>query len=52
MRIRDVVGRNPGSRRVELRFAGGPHPVRVVLPADFRIAFTDAVKAELAPWLR
>ena len=50
--IRDVVGRNPGTRRVELRFAGGPQPVRVVLPADFRIAFTDAVKAELAPWLR
>jgi DNA polymerase-3 subunit alpha len=52
LRIRDVLGRNPGTRRVELRFDGGPQLLRLALPADLRIKLTDAARAELAPWLR
>ncbi len=48
MRIRDVLGRNPGTRRVELRFPDG----RLVLPSEFRIALSDSAKEELAPWIR
>jgi DNA polymerase-3 subunit alpha len=47
LRIRDVLGRNPGTRRVELRFPDG----RLLLPAEFRIALNDSVREELAQWL-
>lgn len=50
--IRDIVARNPGTRRIELRFIGGEKPLRIV-PADaFRLNLTDAAKAELALWLK
>ena len=48
LRIRDVLGRNPGTRSVELRFA----EARLVLPAEYRITLTDAAREELAPWIR
>ncbi len=48
LRIRDVLGRNPGTRRVELRFPDG----RLILPSEFRIALNESAKEELAPWLR
>ncbi len=47
LRIRDVLGRNPGTRRVELRFPDG----RLVLPAEFRIALNASAKEDLAQWL-
>ncbi|MEO6786839.1 MAG: DNA polymerase III subunit alpha [Chthoniobacteraceae bacterium] len=48
LRIRDVLGRNPGTRRVELSFPDG----RLILPAEFRIALNDSAREELAQWLR
>ena len=48
LRIRDVLGRNPGTRRVELRFPDG----RLILPSEFRIALNETAKEELAQWLR
>ncbi len=48
LRIREVLGRNPGTRRVELRFPDG----RLILPPEFRVALSDAAREELAQWLR
>jgi hypothetical protein len=51
-RIRDVLGRNPGMRRVELRIGLGAEAVRLVLPAELRITLSDVAREELAPWIR
>ena len=48
LRIRDVLGRNPGTRRVELCFPDG----RLILPPEFRIALSESAKEELAQWIR
>jgi DNA polymerase-3 subunit alpha len=48
LRIRDVLGRNPGTRRVELCFSDG----RLILPPEFRIALSESAKEELAQWIR
>ena len=48
LRIRDVLGRNPGTRRVELCFPDG----RLILPSEFRIALSESAKEELAQWIR
>jgi len=50
--IRDIIWKNQGSRRVELRVTGGGgKTVRLALPGDFTIASSPEVTDKLAPWI-
>ncbi len=49
--IRDIIARNPGTRRIELRFIGGEKPLRIVPDDAFRLNLTEAAKTELARWI-
>ena len=46
--IREVIGRNPGRRPVELHFDGA----RLVLPSEYAITLSDAALGELGKWIR
>nr|MDQ3621240.1 OB-fold nucleic acid binding domain-containing protein [Verrucomicrobiota bacterium] len=51
--VRDILRSSPGERAVEFRFRGENGQLMRLIPSDdFRIAWTNEVQAQLAPWFR
>jgi DNA polymerase III subunit alpha len=51
MTVRDIIGRHPGKRRVEMCFTDDSGQIIRLTPADeFRVEFTQEVAALFKPW--
>lgn len=49
--IKDIIWKNPGERRVVLRFTGGVQEVKLYPSRDFSIAPGPEVEAKLGAWI-